>query len=67
MEKKLKLLPPMMPNFVFYESEPSTKQEGFKQKHGIYIKNFTKEEAEEYAELMKTTFVEHWQSRQPTH
>lgn len=64
MEKKLKLLPPMMPNFVFYESEPSARQEGFKQKHGIEIKTFTKEEAEEYAELMKKEFVKHWKSKQ---
>ena len=57
----------MMPNFVFYESETSARQEGFKEKHGIDIKNFTKEQAEEYVELMKNEFIKHWSSKQPTH
>jgi len=64
MEYKLKLLPPMMPNFVFYKSEPLERQEGLKEKHGIDIKNFTKEEAKEYGELMKNEFIKHWESKQ---
>lgn len=31
---------------------------------GFPIKNFTREEAEEYAELMRKTFIEHWEAKQ---
>jgi len=57
MEKKLKLLPPTMPNFVRadknYPNNPT-----------FSISDFTKEEAEEYGELMKQAFIEHWERKQ---
>lgn len=64
MEKKFEVLPPSMPNFVRFKKEAGLRQDGFKVDEGFPIKNFTKEEAEEYAELMKQTFIKHWQAKQ---
>lgn len=59
-----KALPPMMPNFARFEKEAGLRQDGFKVDEGFPIKNFTKEEAEEYGELMKNTFIKHWEDKQ---
>lgn len=64
MKKKFEVLPPSMPNFVRFKKEVGLKQDGFKVDEGFPIKNFTKEEAEEYAELMKQTFIKHWEEKQ---
>lgn len=64
MEKKFEVLPPSMPNFVRFKKLAGLRQDGFKVDEGFPIKNFTKEEAEEYAELMKQTFIKHWQEKQ---
>lgn len=64
MEKKFELLPPTMPDFVRFKREPSLKQDGFKVDGGFPISKFTREEAEEYAELMKQTFIKHWEEKQ---
>jgi hypothetical protein len=61
MEKKFKVLPPLMPNYVRFEKPVGLKQDGFKSEEGFQISDFTKEEAEEYGELMKQEFVKHWQ------
>jgi hypothetical protein len=62
MERKFKLLPPTMPNFVFMEMPPRPKEEGIDFDRGkISITDFTREEAEEYGELMKQTFIKHWE------
>lgn len=66
MEKKFKIVPPTMPNFVRFEQEPSLKHEGFKPQEGYDIKNFTKEEAEQFGELMKKEFIKHWEKRNLT-
>lgn len=63
MEKKFEVLPPMMPNFVRFKKEAGLRQDRFKVDEGFPISNFTKEEAEEYGELMKQTFIVHWQNR----
>ena len=63
MEKTFKVLPPKMPNFVRFEKKANLKQDGFKVDEGFDIKNFTPKEALEFAELMKQTFLEHYQSR----
>jgi hypothetical protein len=63
MEKKFEVLPPMMPNFVRFKKEAGLRQDGYKVDEGFPITNFTKEEAEEYGELMKQTFIEHWKIR----
>ena len=64
MEKKFEVLPPSMPNFVRFKRETLLRQDGFKVDEGFPIKNFTREEAEEYAELMRKTFIEHWEAKQ---
>lgn len=63
MEKTFKVLPPTMPNFVRFEKPVGLKQDGFKADEGYDIANFTKQEAEDFAELMYRTFMEHWEKR----
>lgn len=63
MNKLFEVLPPSMPNFVRFKKEAGLKQGGFKVDEGFDIANFTKQEAEEYAELMYRTFMEHWAER----
>ena len=53
MEIKLKVLPPMMPNYVRISDDASV----------VAIENFTQEEAEQFGELMKQTFINHWKKR----
>ena len=60
MEKKFEVLPPSMPNFVRFKKVAGLRQDGFKVDEGFPISSFTKQEAEEYAELMYKTFMEHW-------
>lgn len=59
MEIKVKLLPPMMPNFIGVETPPRPKQEGFQETYKIRVCELSNEEAVEYGELMKQTFIEH--------
>ncbi len=63
MEKKFEILPPMMPNFVRFKKEPGLRQDGYKLDEGFPIINFTKEEAEEFGQLMAKTFMEHWENK----
>ena len=63
MEKIFKVLPPTMPNFVRFEKESQLRQDGFKVDDGFDIANFTKKEAQDFAELMYKTFMEHWEKR----
>jgi hypothetical protein len=63
MEKKFKLLPPMMPNYIFYEMPPRLKQDGVTFDNKIPIIELSKEEAVQYAELMAQTFINHWQRK----
>ena len=53
-----------MPTFVRFEKEPQLKQDGFKVDEGYHIKNITREEAEEFAHLMKKEFIKHWEKFQ---
>ena len=64
MEKKFEVLPPPMPDHVQFKHKPGLKQDGFKVDPGSPIKDFTKKEAEEFAELMKKTFMLHWANSQ---
>jgi hypothetical protein len=64
MIKLFEVLPPSMPNFVRFKKEVALKQDGFKVDCGFPIKDFAKEEAEEYGELMKQTFIKHWENKQ---
>lgn len=63
MEKRFEVLPPMMPNFVRFKREAGLRQDGFKVDEGFSIADFTYEEAREYAELMKVTFMKHWKNK----
>lgn len=65
MKKLFEVLPPTMPNFVRFKKEARLRQDGFKVDEGYPIKDFTEQEAEEYGELMKQTFIQHWKSKQP--
>ena len=64
MKTLFEVLPPHMPNFVRFKKEAGLRQDGFKVDEGFPIRNFTREEAEEYAELMRVTFIEHWKCSQ---
>ena len=63
MEKKYKILPPSMPNFVRFEKQAQLKQDGFKVDEGFDIANFTEDEAIEFSELMAKTFLVHYDNR----
>lgn len=61
MERKVKILPPSMPNFIRMEMKPGKKQDGFHSEMGaIPVADLSEQEAIEYGELMKQTFIEHW-------
>lgn len=60
MQKKFELLPPTMPNFIQFKREAGLKQDGYKVDGGLPVSELTEAEADEYAELMKTTFKAHW-------
>jgi len=64
MEKKFEILPPLMPNFARFKKESGLRQDGFKSEDGFPIEDFTADEAYEYAELMKQTFIKHWENKQ---
>lgn len=60
---KTPLLPPTMPDFARFKQEAGLRQEGFKVNDGFPIKDFTREEAEEYGELMKQCFIKYWEEK----
>jgi len=63
MNKLFEVSPPTMPNFVRFKKEAGLRQDGFKVDEGFPIINFTREEAEEYGQLMKDTFIKHWERK----
>jgi hypothetical protein len=63
MKKLFEVLPPSMPNFVRFKKEHQLKQDGFKVDEGFDIANFTEQEANDYADLMRSTFIQHWKDR----
>ena len=64
MNIKFELLPPTMPNFATIKQKFGLKQDGSKVDNKISIADFTRQEAEEYAQLMYKTFLEHWEQKQ---
>lgn len=58
MYKKIKLNSFSMPNFITLGNSIGKRQEGFKM--SIPVHELTEEEAKEYSELIKQTFMEHW-------
>lgn len=63
MKREIELLPPMMPNFISIKSEPRPRQEGIQLGNKIPITDLGEKEAEEYGELMKQSFINHWKLR----
>jgi hypothetical protein len=64
MQRIFKLKPPQMPNYFSYELPPRQRQEGIDlSKNSIPITEFVREEAEEFGELMKQTFIKHWENK----
>ncbi len=63
MKKHFEVLPPTMPNFVRFKQEAGLRQGGFKVNDGFDIADFTQQEAEEFADLMRQTFMEHYSNR----
>lgn len=51
-----------MPNFISIKMPVGKRQDGMKST-GIDVAELTKEQAEEYAELMKESFIKHWQNK----
>lgn len=67
MEKKFKLKPPIMPNFINVDTGTKLRQEGFASNLTIPINELSKDEFEEYAELIKETFIKHWENKTSEH
>lgn len=65
MEKKFKLSPMKMPNFIFIEI-PVGKQkpEGFVKNPVIPVEDLTRAEAEAYAAEITINFMKHWEKKQ---
>jgi hypothetical protein len=57
------LLPPQVPNEIGIKMPVGRRQDGLKSTT-IAVKDLTAEAAEEYAELMKQTFLKVWQGQQ---
>ena len=68
MEKKINVLPPIMPNYIMLDLEPlpGLKQDGIKANLKIAVSDLTEGEAIEFGELMKITFMEHQKKRKDT-
>jgi hypothetical protein len=60
MEKKIKVAKPVINNFIQLERNNST-QQGIQQLQ-LHITELSEEECLEYAEMLKNSFVEQWQS-----
>lgn len=56
------VLNPEMPEFIYFESAPGQRQDGFANAgaNRMEIKDLTAGQAADYAELMKQTFIKHW-------
>lgn len=64
MKIELKINPPLMPNFFSYESQAGKRQDGIQVEGSkIDVAELTEEQAKEFSELMKNTFMEHWKQR----
>ena len=63
MKKTFEILPPTMPNYVRFKKEPRLKQESLSTEEGFDVADFTEEEAREFAELMRITFIRHYIDR----
>jgi hypothetical protein len=60
MEKKIKVAKPIINNFILLERNNST-QQGIQQLQ-LHITELSEDECLEYAEMLKKSFIEQWQS-----
>ena len=67
MEKTFKVLPPKMPQYIQLDKPAGLRQDGISFDKGIPIRDLTRDEALEYAELMKETFMKHWENQSDCH
>lgn len=63
MTKEFEIIPPRMPNFVRFKKPLGKNEDGILRDDWFDIVNFTRKEADEFAELMYRTFMEHWEKR----
>lgn len=63
MKVEFELLPPRMPNFVEMKVPPKTRQEGFSEGMSIVVEDLTEQQANEFADLMRAAFIDHWKQR----
>jgi len=56
---------PTMPDEIYLKQPIGKRGDGFTPNKGIPIERLSKEQAEEYAELMKVTFLKHWENSLP--
>jgi hypothetical protein len=66
MDKSFRLQPPPIANFIFIEAKPGLKQEGFTPGIKILISDLSESEADEYANLIRKTFLIHWANKVET-
>lgn len=60
MEFNFKIKPPTgMPDFIYLDLPPGKRQDGL-QANKIPVGSLSKEQAEEYGEMMKQAFMAHW-------
>lgn len=59
MKIEVKLLPPLMPNFISIDTPPRPRQEGLTESYKVRVCELSDQQAEEYGELMKQRFIEH--------
>jgi hypothetical protein len=53
----------LMPNFIRLEMPSLKRQEGFKEWPNIPVGDLTADEAAEYAEWIRVSFLEHWKNK----
>lgn len=63
MKIEREILPPTMPNFIRFKQEPGRRQDGIKEGEVIDIADLTHQQAEEFADMMRRQFMEHYQQR----
>ncbi len=64
MTKKIELMPPSIEEWIYYKTGPRPIQEGVSfNSNRIYIGELTSEEAMEYAQILRETFLKHWKEQ----
>lgn len=64
MKTTQEVLKPTMPERIYFKQKSRGRQFGFNANKGVLVSDLTREEAEQYAELMRKTFIEYWEKSQ---